>query len=85
MDTVTAALEALDEGRWQAAGARMVAKMLSEFLYERLLTADAPMQAPLPLRLASRFAWLRRIPARIIGLGFRPEHVHTPEMRAGVG
>ena len=52
---------------------------------ERLLTADAPMQAPLPLRLASRFAWLRRIPARIIGLGFRPEHVHTPEMRAGVG
>jgi len=48
---------------------------------ERLLTAEGPLPPPLPLRLVSRFAWLRRIPARIIGLGFRPEHVHTPEIR----
>ena len=40
MDTVTTALEALGEGRWQAAGERMVAKMLSEFLYEQLLVAE---------------------------------------------
>jgi siderophore synthetase component len=40
MDTVTTALDALGEGRWQAAGERMVAKMLSEFLYEQLLVAD---------------------------------------------
>jgi siderophore synthetase component len=39
MDSVTTALEALGEGRWQAAGERMVAKMLSEFLYEQLLVA----------------------------------------------
>jgi 2-polyprenyl-6-methoxyphenol hydroxylase-like FAD-dependent oxidoreductase len=29
------------------------------------------------------FAWLpflRRIPARLIGMGFRPEHIHTPEV-----
>ena len=32
---------------------------------------------PLPLRLVQRFPALRRIPARIIGLGFRPEHIHT--------
>jgi 2-polyprenyl-6-methoxyphenol hydroxylase-like FAD-dependent oxidoreductase len=34
---------------------------------------------PLPLRLLDRFAWLRRIPARLLGLGFRPEHIRTPE------
>ena len=32
---------------------------------------------PLPLRLLQRFPALRRIPARAIGLGFRPEHVRS--------
>jgi 2-polyprenyl-6-methoxyphenol hydroxylase-like FAD-dependent oxidoreductase len=31
---------------------------------------------PLPLRLLQRFPVLRRIPARVLGLGFRPELVH---------
>jgi hypothetical protein len=30
----------------------------------------------------SRFAPLRRIPARIVGQGVRPEHVHSPESAA---
>ncbi len=30
---------------------------------------------PFPMGLFSRFAFLRRIPARILGMGFRPEHV----------
>jgi len=30
---------------------------------------------PFPLGLFSRFAFLRRIPARVLGLGFRPEHI----------
>jgi 2-polyprenyl-6-methoxyphenol hydroxylase-like FAD-dependent oxidoreductase len=33
---------------------------------------------PLFLRLFRDFPVLRRIPARVIGLGFRPEHVRTP-------
>jgi 2-polyprenyl-6-methoxyphenol hydroxylase-like FAD-dependent oxidoreductase len=33
---------------------------------------------PLVLRLANRFPWLRRIPARFIGVGVRPEHIKTP-------
>jgi 2-polyprenyl-6-methoxyphenol hydroxylase-like FAD-dependent oxidoreductase len=40
------------------------------------------LEAPLPLRLFARFAWLRRLPARLIGLGVRPEHVHTPDVLA---
>ena len=34
---------------------------------------------PLPLRVMRTFPFLRRIPARVVGLGFRPEHVRTPE------
>ena len=33
---------------------------------------------PLPLRLLGRFPILRRIPARLIGVGVRPEHVRSP-------
>jgi 2-polyprenyl-6-methoxyphenol hydroxylase-like FAD-dependent oxidoreductase len=33
---------------------------------------------PLALRLLRRFAVLRRLPARLIGMGVRPEHVRTP-------
>ena len=43
------------------------------------LKGGAGFKPPLPLRLMDRFAYLRRIPARLIGLGFRPEHVRTPE------
>src|SRR5690606_32338663 len=34
--------------------------------------------APLPVRLLSRFPLLRRIPARLVGMGVRPEHVRVP-------
>ncbi|WP_434299675.1 FAD-dependent oxidoreductase [Corallococcus exiguus] len=33
---------------------------------------------PLSLQLVKRIPALRRIPARLIGLGVRPEHIHTP-------
>jgi 2-polyprenyl-6-methoxyphenol hydroxylase-like FAD-dependent oxidoreductase len=39
--------------------------------------AGAPLRVPLPLRLLDAWPRLRRIPARVIGLGFRPEHVRT--------
>ena len=35
-----------------------------------------------PAKLLNWFPLLQRIPARIIGLGVRPEHVHTPEISA---
>ncbi len=43
----------------------------------RVLGASKSLQAPLPLRLMARFAPLRRIPARLLGLGVRPEHVRS--------
>jgi 2-polyprenyl-6-methoxyphenol hydroxylase-like FAD-dependent oxidoreductase len=44
----------------------------------RVLGARRTIRAPLLLRLLSRWRYLRRFPARIVGLGFRPEHVKTP-------
>jgi 2-polyprenyl-6-methoxyphenol hydroxylase-like FAD-dependent oxidoreductase len=44
------------------------------------LAAKEPIKnLPLPLALLKRFPVLRRIPARAVGLGVRPEHVHTPD------
>jgi 2-polyprenyl-6-methoxyphenol hydroxylase-like FAD-dependent oxidoreductase len=46
---------------------------------EPILRATAPVRPPFPLRLLRRFPWLRRIPARLVGMGVRPEHVQTPD------
>jgi 2-polyprenyl-6-methoxyphenol hydroxylase-like FAD-dependent oxidoreductase len=43
------------------------------------LNSDRPIKPPLPVRLMQWFPVLRRIPARFIGMGPRPEHVRTPE------
>ncbi len=39
------------------------------------------LTVPSALRLFVRFPWLRRIPARIVGIGLRPEHVKTAPRR----
>jgi len=36
------------------------------------------LKAPLPLRIVTAIPWLQGITARFIGLGVRPEHVHSP-------
>jgi len=46
-----------------------------------VLAGRLPSRPPLPLRLVARFPVLRRIPARLVGMGIRPEHIHTPERR----
>jgi 2-polyprenyl-6-methoxyphenol hydroxylase-like FAD-dependent oxidoreductase len=49
------------------------------FIQDRLITAvlrrDAPIRLPWILKLLGRLPWLQRIPARVLGLGVRPEHV----------
>jgi len=41
----------------------------------RALSRGGPQQLPLVLKLLRRFPVLRRIPARVVGVGVRPEHV----------
>ena len=48
----------------------------------RVLDSTKPLTAPWPIKLLDRWPFLQRIPARVIGVGFRPEHVRTPDVRA---
>jgi 2-polyprenyl-6-methoxyphenol hydroxylase-like FAD-dependent oxidoreductase len=45
-------------------------------------SSGGELTPPLALRLLVRFPALRRLPARFIGLGIRPEHVGTPEAQS---
>ncbi len=44
-----------------------------------VLTMKSRPKPPFAVKLLNRFPVLRRLPARLIGMGFRPEHVQTPE------
>jgi len=44
----------------------------------RVLGSVHSLRLPWPLKLMQRWPLLRRIPARVIGMGCRPEHVKTP-------
>jgi len=44
------------------------------------LAATQRPRPPLLFRLFNMFPLLRRIPARLLGLGIRPEHIRTPEI-----
>lgn len=44
-----------------------------------VLNRTKPISLPFALRLLRRWPILRRIPARAVGIGVRPEHVKTPD------
>ncbi len=44
-----------------------------------VLKTDKRMTPPLPLKWLGKWSFLRRIPAYLIGMGFRPERVRTPD------
>ena len=47
-------------------------------ILSRVLAARSPLSPPWPVRLLSRMPLLQRIPARLVGMGFRTEHVRQP-------
>ena len=62
---------------------RMTQRMqlfMQERVIGRVLAGSGPSRLPWPVRLMQRFPVLRRIPARLIGMGFRPEHVRIAGM-----
>jgi 2-polyprenyl-6-methoxyphenol hydroxylase-like FAD-dependent oxidoreductase len=59
-------------------------KAAQERIIGRLLEPGPPLKkAPLPVRLLDRFAFLRRIPGRLIGLGIGREKVRSPDAGQG--
>jgi 2-polyprenyl-6-methoxyphenol hydroxylase-like FAD-dependent oxidoreductase len=49
----------------------------NEVLAPVLAGTEAPADLPLPLKLLQRLPLLRRLPARLVGIGVRPERVRT--------
>jgi 2-polyprenyl-6-methoxyphenol hydroxylase-like FAD-dependent oxidoreductase len=47
-------------------------------IVQPVLASTRPLTPPWILRFMSRTPLLQRIPARIVGVGVRPEHVHSP-------
>jgi 2-polyprenyl-6-methoxyphenol hydroxylase-like FAD-dependent oxidoreductase len=65
--------------RRRAFPTRMTQRMqlfLQRNVIGRVLASGATPGLAWPVRLLQAFPVLRRIPARLIGMGFRPEHVH---------
>jgi 2-polyprenyl-6-methoxyphenol hydroxylase-like FAD-dependent oxidoreductase len=52
-------------------------RLIQSRVVSQTLSASDRLPVPMVLRLLDWFPALRRIPARLIGLGFRPEHVET--------
>ena len=52
---------------------------LQNQVINRVLGSNQQMKLPWPLKLFNRWPFLRRIPARLVGVGFRAEHVRTVE------
>ena len=53
---------------------------VQERILKPVLGSRQRVRAPWFLRLFKKFPLLRRIPARLIGIGVRPEHVRTPDI-----
>ncbi|HVE53176.1 MAG TPA: FAD-dependent monooxygenase, partial [Ramlibacter sp.] len=76
-------LQAVQRRReWPTRVTQRMQLAVQDALLSPLLTrTDAPVGVPAPVRLLQRLPMLRRIPARVIGMGVRPERVRLP--RAG--
>jgi 2-polyprenyl-6-methoxyphenol hydroxylase-like FAD-dependent oxidoreductase len=62
---------------WPTRMTQEMQRVLQNRVIRRVLGSTAPLTPPPALRLIAAVPFLRRIPARLIGMGFRPEHVRT--------
>jgi 2-polyprenyl-6-methoxyphenol hydroxylase-like FAD-dependent oxidoreductase len=64
---------------WPTEMMQAVQLFVQRRIISNVLTMTAQPRPPFAVKLLNRHPLLRRLPARLIGLGFRPEHVQTPE------
>jgi 2-polyprenyl-6-methoxyphenol hydroxylase-like FAD-dependent oxidoreductase len=65
---------------WPVRTTQGMQKLVQDAVVAPLLNkAGTLSKVPLAVRLLDAVPWLRTIPARVVGLGFRPEHVHSPD------
>ena len=65
---------------WPTKMMQAVQLFVQKRIISNVLTMTERPRPPFVVTLFSRFPFLRRIPARLVGMGFRPEHVHSPEL-----
>jgi 2-polyprenyl-6-methoxyphenol hydroxylase-like FAD-dependent oxidoreductase len=67
---------------WPTKMTQWVQLAVQNRVIKQVLRDTEPLLPPSAIKLIARFPLLRRIPARMIGLGFRPEHVQSPAISA---
>jgi 2-polyprenyl-6-methoxyphenol hydroxylase-like FAD-dependent oxidoreductase len=69
---------------WPTRVTQQIQVVLQNRVIGPVLGSRTEPKLPSLLRLLLRSPLIQRIPARLIGLGVRPEHIRTPEMPAAV-
>ena len=65
---------------WPTRCTQALQVLIQKRVVSRVLSSRTLIAPLWPLRLAQRWPALQRIPARVVGVGFRPEHVQTREV-----
>src|SRR5262245_40401433 len=66
--------------QWPTEMTQRVQLLVQKRVISNVLRMTTQPRPPFLFRLFNRFPVLRRLPARLIGMGFRPEHVKSPSM-----
>jgi 2-polyprenyl-6-methoxyphenol hydroxylase-like FAD-dependent oxidoreductase len=66
------------ERAWPTHVTQRAQLFIQDRLIQRVLEGNGSIKPPLLIRLLARYPTLRRIPARLVGIGVRPEHVRSP-------
>ncbi len=70
---------------WPARVTQRMQMLLQNQIMTRVLQLTHEPKPPLAVKLLDRVAFLRRIPALLIGVGVRPEHVRVSEQPPAIG
>jgi 2-polyprenyl-6-methoxyphenol hydroxylase-like FAD-dependent oxidoreductase len=74
-------LDRVQERReWPTRATQRLQLFIQNRVISNVLALKTTPRPPLAVKLLQWFPVLRRIPARVLGMGFRPEHVQTPEV-----
>jgi 2-polyprenyl-6-methoxyphenol hydroxylase-like FAD-dependent oxidoreductase len=65
---------------WPTRATQRLQLFIQDRVISNVLARKTRPAAPFAVKLLNWLPVLRRIPARLLGLGFRPEHVRSPEL-----
>jgi 2-polyprenyl-6-methoxyphenol hydroxylase-like FAD-dependent oxidoreductase len=84
-DAITPLLAKVQQRRlFPARVTQAVQVAIQNRIFNPLLDTSRPPQVPTVVKLLNRFPVLRVLPAYAVGVGVRPEHVHSPEHAAAI-